>query len=70
MADETKTFELRHCSYKAQCRVKNCKSRATIITRAADSIGRPITQYKLYQPYAERIAERKRAKGREIIRHT
>jgi hypothetical protein len=67
MADETKTIELLHCGYKAQCRVKNCKARATIIARTADSIGRPITQYELCAPHAEQIVERELAMGREIF---
>jgi hypothetical protein len=68
MADETKTIELLHCGYKAQCRVKNCKARATIIARAADSIGRPITQYELCALHAEQIVERERGKEQEIFR--
>ena len=68
MADETKNIELPHCGYKAQCRVKTCKASATIIARAADVIGRLITQYELCAPRAEQIVERERAKGREIFR--
>ncbi len=66
MADETNTIELLHCGYKARCRVKNCK--ATIIARAADVIGRLISQYELWAPYAEQIVDRERAKGSEIFR--
>ena len=38
------------------------------IARAADSIGRPITQYELCAPHTEQIAERERAKERGIVR--
>jgi hypothetical protein len=48
--------------------VKNCKAKATIIARAADSIGWPITQYELRTPPAKQIAEREWAKRREIVR--
>jgi hypothetical protein len=61
------TDGLRDQNNQALCRVKNCKTRATIIARAADSIGRPITQYELCAPHARQIAERERGKGREII---
>ena len=68
MPDEIKESELWPCGYNAQCRVKNCKARATVIARAADSIDRPITQYELCAPHAKQIAERERGKGRGIIR--
>jgi hypothetical protein len=68
MADNIKTIELLPCGYRAPCRLKNCKARATVIARAADVIGRPITQYELCAPHAEQIVDRERAKGREIFR--
>jgi hypothetical protein len=42
MNDKTKTIELWPCGYQARCKVKDCKARATVIARAADSIGRLI----------------------------
>ena len=57
--DDVKAIELWPCG---------CKARATVIARAADSIGRPITQYELCAPHAKQIAERERGKGRGIIR--
>ena len=38
------------------------------MARAADVIGRPITQYALCAPHAGQIVDRERAKGREIFR--
>jgi hypothetical protein len=68
MADETRAIELLNCGYKARCRAKNCKARATIIARAADVIGRPITRYELCAPHADQIVDRERTKDREIFR--
>ena len=68
LSNETKTIELWPCGYQAPCQVKNWTVRATVIARAADSIGRPITQYELCAPHAKQVAERERAKEREIIR--
>ena len=66
--DQTKEIELWPCGYQAQCRVKNCKAKATTIARGADSIGRPTGQYELCAVHAEQVAERERGKGRGIIR--
>jgi hypothetical protein len=68
MVDETKTIKLWPCGYQAPCKVKNCHARATVITRAADSIGRPITQYELCPQHAEQFVKREQAKEREIVR--
>ena len=65
--DDVKAIELWPCRYNAQCRVKNCKAKATVIARAADSIGRPSDQYELSALHGEQIAERERAKGQEIV---
>ena len=67
MSNDVKAIELWPCGYQAPCRMKNCKARATVIARAADSIDRPITQYELCAPHAKQVAERERAKGREIV---
>jgi hypothetical protein len=68
--DETKTIQVLTCRYRSPCRVKNCKARATIITRGLDAIGRPTVQRELCAPHAEQVVERERRKGREIIRQT
>ena len=65
---ETKTIELGPCHYQAQCRVKGCTAGASSIARAYDAISRPKDQYELCTPHAEQIAERERAKGREILK--
>jgi len=44
LSNETKTIEVLLCGHNAQCRVKNCKARATVILRGLDSIGRPTKQ--------------------------
>jgi hypothetical protein len=67
LSDDVKAIELWPCGYQAPCRVNNCTARATVIARAADSIGRPITQYELCPAHAEQVVERERAKGREIV---
>ena len=51
LSNETKTIEFLPCGY----------------ARAADSMGRPITQYELCAPHAEQVVERERAKWREIV---
>jgi hypothetical protein len=66
LSDEVKTIELGPCGYHAQCRVKNCKAKATTIAHGVDAGGRPHTQYELCTVHAGQIAERERAKGREI----
>jgi hypothetical protein len=68
VTDEVKIVEFLSCGYRAPCWVKGCTARATTIARASDAYGRPITQYELCAPHAEQIAERERAKGREILR--
>src|ERR1700758_2134115 len=68
LSNEVKTIELGPCGYNAQCRVKNCKARATVIARSIDTGGCPDKQYELCAAHAEQIAERERAKGRGIIR--
>ncbi len=68
MTDEVKEIALWPCQYQAQCKVKNCKAKATVIARGVDSIGRPTGQYELCALYAEQIAERELAKGGEIVR--
>jgi len=67
LSGEIKTIELGPCGYNAQCRVKNCKTKATVIARSIDTGGRPDRQYELCAPHAEQVAERERAKGREIV---
>jgi hypothetical protein len=54
MADETPAaIELRACLYPAQCTVRTCRSKATVIARAVDAGGRPIRQYDLWRPNDE-----------------
>ena len=65
--DGIKDIELWPCGYQAQCRVKNCKAKATTIARGVDAGGRPHNQYELYTPHAKQIVEREWAKGREIV---
>jgi hypothetical protein len=67
MSEAVKEIELWPCSYQAQCRVRNCRAKATTVARAVDSIGCPITQYELCAVHAEQVAERERAQGREIV---
>jgi hypothetical protein len=67
LSDNIKTIELSSCDYNAQCRVKNCKARATIIARSIDIGGRPDRQYELCAPHGEQVAVREQAKGREIV---
>ena len=68
MSDEVKPIVLSPCGYNAQCQVKNCKARATIIARSIDTGGRPDRQYELCATHAEQVVERERGKGREIVR--
>ena len=68
MADDTKTIELWPCGYDARCNVKNCKAKATTLARSVDAGGRPLRQYELCTIHAERISERERGRGREIVR--
>jgi len=67
MPDDTQAIELWPCGYAAQCRVQNCKARATTIARGVDSGGRPTTQYELCDPHAEQLATREQRRGRQII---
>jgi hypothetical protein len=64
---DIKDIELWPCGYQAQCRVKNCKAKATTIARGVDAGGRPHAQCELCTVHAGQIAERERAKGREIV---
>ncbi len=61
-----RVIELWPCGYQAPCKVKSCKLKATTIAAG----GRPRKQYELCAVHAEQIAERERAKGREIARRT
>ena len=65
--DSVKDIELWPCDYQAQCRVKNCEAKATTIARGVDIGGWPHTQYELCTVYVGQIAERERAKGRQIV---
>jgi thymidylate synthase len=65
--DGIKDIELWPCGYQAQCRVKNCKAKATTIARSVDAGGRPHNQYELCTVHAGQIAERERAKGWQIV---
>jgi hypothetical protein len=67
---ETNTIQVLICRYRSPCRVKNCKARATIMTRGLDAIGRATVQPELCTPHAEQVVERERRKSREIIRQT
>jgi hypothetical protein len=68
MPDETKTIELWLCGYDARCKVRNCKARATTLARSVDNHGRPLRQHELCAVHTEQVAERERAKGREVVR--
>ncbi len=63
MAENVKAIELLPCEYRAPCRMKNCKAKATTVARGVDSIGRPTGQYELCGLHAGQVAERERAKG-------
>jgi len=54
----TNALEFWPCGYSAQCRVKNCKARATTLARSVDNGGRPLKQYELCTPHVEQVAER------------
>jgi hypothetical protein len=56
MPDETRTIELWPCGYQARCKVRNCKAKASTISRSTDSGGRPIKQYELCSVHADQIA--------------
>ena len=65
--DETKAIELWPCGYDARCRIKNCRARATLLARSIDAGGRPLRQYELCAAHAKQVAERERAKGRDVV---
>lgn len=58
-----KVIELWPCGYQALCNVKSCQLKATMIAIG----GWPSKRYELCAVHAEQIAERERAKGREIV---
>jgi hypothetical protein len=68
MSEEVKEIEFWPCGYQAQCKVRNCRAKATTIARSVDLIGRPIDQYELCAAHAEQVAERERRKGREVLK--
>lgn len=65
--DETKAIELWPCGYDANCRVKNCWARATLLACSIDAGGRLLRQYELCAGDAKQVAERERAKGRHVV---
>ena len=63
----TKEIELWPCGYQTPCKVRNCRNKATVIARSIAAGGQPRNQHELCAVHAEQIAERERAKGREIV---
>jgi hypothetical protein len=51
--DEPVEIEFSTCHYPARCRVRACRAKATIVTRAVDAAGPPIRQYELCAPHAD-----------------
>jgi hypothetical protein len=68
LSSETKTIEVLPCGYNAQCRVKNCKDRATVILRGLNSIGRPTKQWECCTSHSEAVILREAQRGRNVVR--
>jgi hypothetical protein len=46
-------IQLRACGYSAQCTVRGCRARATMIARSTDGQGRPLKQRELCDRHAD-----------------
>jgi hypothetical protein len=46
-------IELLACGYSAQCTVRGCGARATVLTRYTDGQGRPLKQRELCDRHAD-----------------
>jgi hypothetical protein len=68
--DEPAVIELGACLYSAECRVRACRAKATVIARAVAAGSLPIRQYELCAPHAQQVAARERAKERKILPHS
>jgi hypothetical protein len=65
MPGEVKAIELWPCGYDVPCKVRNCRANAVTIARSVGDL--PLRQYELCSVHAETVAQRERAKGREIV---
>jgi hypothetical protein len=63
LTDDTKAIELWPCDYDAHYNVKNCKAKATTLTRSIDAGGRPMKQYELCSVHADQVAQRESSRG-------
>ena len=55
------------CGYQAQCKVRSCKAKATIVARSIDNQDRPMRQYELCHPHTDQVVKREQGRGREIV---
>jgi hypothetical protein len=50
-------IQLLACGYSAQCTIRGCGARATMLTRYTDDQGRPLKQRELCERHAQWLKE-------------